>query len=200
MRTQVIPAQITTVEDKIAGNLNITQLLILISPALVVAFVYVLLPPTMKFVGYKLGISLIAFIAAVFLSLRIKGKVVVNWLGLLLAYNQRPKYYVYNKNEPYLRKMDIVQEKKLDNRKQIAIKEVRNGVLALPNNQYRSIIETSSVNFELKSETEQDVMIDSFVNFLNSLPCNLQILVRVREVDIDDYLKKIAESKNSEKQ
>jgi len=29
MRTTIIPAQITTVEDKIAGSLNMTQILIL---------------------------------------------------------------------------------------------------------------------------------------------------------------------------
>jgi len=91
-------------------------------------------------------------------------------------------------------------ENKVNSRKQINIKEVRNGVLVLPSNQYRVVIKTSSVNFELKSEAEQDVIIDSFQNFLNSLPCNLQILVRVREVDIDQYLEKIMVSKNGEKE
>lgn len=88
---------------------------------------------------------------------------------------------------------------KANSRKQIAIKEVRNGILTLAQNRHRIVIETSSVNFELKSEAEQDVLIDSYVNFLNSLPCNLQILVRVREVDIDDYLNKMIVSKENEK-
>ena len=89
---------------------------------------------------------------------------------------------------------------KASSRKQIAIKEVRNGVLVLPNNEYRLVIKTSSVNFELKSEEEQDVIIDSYQNFLNSLPCNLQILIRVREVDIDQYLEKMMQSKVQEKE
>jgi len=89
---------------------------------------------------------------------------------------------------------------KVSSRKQIAIKEVRNGVLVLPNNEYRLVIKTSSVNFELKSEEEQDVIIDSYQNFLNSLPCNLQILIRVREVDIDRYLEKMTQSKSQEKE
>ena len=91
-------------------------------------------------------------------------------------------------------------QNKVNSRKQIKIKEVRSGMLVLPSNEYRVVIETSSVNFELKSEAEQDVIIDSFQNFLNSLPCSLQILVRVREVDIDQYLEKIMASKNSEKE
>lgn len=64
--------------------------------------------------------------------------------------------------------------------------------MVLPDSEYRSVIETSSVNFELKSDEEQDVLIDSFQNFLNSLPCKLQILVRVREVDIDRYLEGVS--------
>lgn len=89
--------------------------------------------------------------------------------------------------------------KKLSSRSQIQIKEVVDNVLVLPNNEYRLILETSSVNFELKSEEEQDVIIDSFQNFLNSLPCEIQILVRVREVDIDRYIEEIAKTKDTEK-
>lgn len=87
---------------------------------------------------------------------------------------------------------------RMSSRLQIKIKEVKDGVLVLPNNNFRVIVETSSVNFELKSDEEQDVIIDSFQNFLNSLPCPLQILIRVREIDIDSYVERISESKEQE--
>lgn len=87
---------------------------------------------------------------------------------------------------------------KISSRNQIAIKEVRDGILVLPNNEHRLIIETSSVNFELKSEAEQDVLIDSFQTFLNSLPSQLQILIRIREVDIDQYVDSIETLKQTE--
>lgn len=89
---------------------------------------------------------------------------------------------------------------KVSSRRQIQIKEVKDDILVLPNQEYRVLLETSSINFELKSEDEQDVLIDSFQNFLNSLPCQLQILVRVREVDIDRYLQEISLSKKTEKE
>lgn len=89
---------------------------------------------------------------------------------------------------------------KASSRNQIRIKEVKDGILVLPDNEYRIVIETSSINFELRSEEEQDVIIDSFQNFLNSLPCKLQILVRVREVDIDHYLEQISKAKDLEKE
>lgn len=92
----------------------------------------------------------------------------------------------------------IREKNKVSSRRQIQIKEVKDDILILPNQQYRTILETSSVNFELKSEAEQDVLIDSFQNFLNSLNCQLQILVRVREVDIDHYLEDISKIKDKE--
>ncbi len=87
---------------------------------------------------------------------------------------------------------------KASSRAQIQIKEVVDNILVLPNQEYRMILETSSVNFELKSEDEQDVIIDSFQNFLNSLPCEIQILVRVREVDIDRYVEDIGKTRDKE--
>ncbi len=90
--------------------------------------------------------------------------------------------------------------KKISSRNQIRIKEVRDGILLIPDNQYRLVLETSSVNFELKSEEEQDVIIDSFQNFLNSLPCQVQILIRIREVDVDHYVEQLIESQENEQE
>lgn len=92
----------------------------------------------------------------------------------------------------------LSKSKRSSSRSQIQIKEVIDNVLVLPNNEYRLILETSSVNFELKSEEEQDVIIDSFQNFLNALPCEIQILIRVREVDIDHYVEDISKTKDKE--
>src|SRR3989344_527803 len=87
---------------------------------------------------------------------------------------------------------------KASSRRQINIKEVRDGILILHGNKYRAILETSAINSELKSEDEQDVLIDNFQNFLNSLPCSLQILIRVREVDIDKYLEEFSKKEGKE--
>lgn len=90
-------------------------------------------------------------------------------------------------------------KRKGSSRSQIRIKEVKDGILVLPGNNYRTILESSSVNFELKSEDEQDVLIDSYQAFLHSLPSDIQILIRVREIDIDRYIERIAQSKALEK-
>lgn len=73
-------------------------------------------------------------------------------------------------------------------RNQMAIQGVRDGILLLPNNEYHAILQVSSLNFELKSEEEQDAIIDTYESFLNSVGSSLQILVRTREIDMDGYL------------
>lgn len=107
MRTTIIPAQITTVEDKIAGSFNLAQILILMMPVLWTTLVYVVLAPTMKLVSYKLIMILIVTLLCVILALRIKGKIVAEWLGILLNYQLRPKYYLFNKNDLTGRILDI---------------------------------------------------------------------------------------------
>lgn len=73
-------------------------------------------------------------------------------------------------------------------RNQIAIKGVRDGILILPGNEYRAILQVSSLNFELRSEEEQDAIMDTYESFLNSVGSSLQILIRTREIDMDKYL------------
>ena len=105
MRTTVIPAQITTVEDKIAGNLNMTQVFILMAPVFFGAGAYVFFPPFFRFAVYKILATAFVIVISLILSLRIKEKVVANWLIVLLTYNLRPRFYVFNKNDPYQREI-----------------------------------------------------------------------------------------------
>lgn len=94
----------------------------------------------------------------------------------------------------------VKSKKKASSRRQIAIKGVREGILLLPNNQYRMVLQISSINFELKSEAEQDALIDTYQSFLNSLASPLQIIIRVREVDMDKYLADFTERVKAEKE
>lgn len=82
---------------------------------------------------------------------------------------------------------------KTSSRNQIGIKGVRDGILMLPNNEYRAILQVSSLNFELRSEEEQDAIMDTYESFLNSVGSSLQILIRTREIDMDKYLEDLAE-------
>lgn len=110
MMKSVIPAQITTVEDKIAGNLNFTQILLLIAAMLLATGIYVILPEPMKLSGYKIVLVIGTLITFGGLSLRIKERVVLNWVILLTTFILRPKTYVFNKNSMYLREVETLAD------------------------------------------------------------------------------------------
>src|SRR5882672_1123291 len=67
--------------------------------------------------------------------------------------------------------------KKVSSRQQIDIREIKDGVLILPNHRYRVVLHVSPVNFELRSEDEQDAIIETYESFLNSVGVPLQVLI-----------------------
>lgn len=89
--------------------------------------------------------------------------------------------------------------RKTSARSQIDIQGAKDGVLILPRNKYRMVLAVSPVNFELRSEEEQDAIIDIYESFLNSVGHPLQILLRTREIDMDNYLADLAERASDEK-
>ena len=70
----------------------------------------------------------------------------------------------------------------------VPIKEVRDGIVVLRDGGYRAILMTSSVNFALKSEENQNAIIMQFQSFLNSLDFSTQIFIQSRRLDIRPYL------------
>jgi PrgI family protein len=103
MKTTIVPAQVTTVEDKIAGNLNFTQLLLLTAPVFLSGALFAFLPPFMSFRSYKLVICVMVALVCMTLAIRIKGKILLLWVSIIGRYNLRPRYYIFNKNDSHLR-------------------------------------------------------------------------------------------------
>lgn len=66
--------------------------------------------------------------------------------------------------------------------------EIRDNCIILQDGSLAAVVMTSSINFALKSEDEQDALIGNYVNFLNSLDFTIQILVQSRPMRVDNYL------------
>lgn len=116
MKTTTIPAQITTVEDTIAGNLTLSQILLLIAPVFGSTAAYAVLPPNMTMVFYKLILMIVLSLGFLILSVRIRGKLVIGWLKIIAQYALRPHIYIFNKNTSFQREMIVTQ-------KQIEVKQ-----------------------------------------------------------------------------
>jgi hypothetical protein len=75
------------------------------------------------------------------------------------------------------------------------IAEIKRDAVILRDGSLRAVLLVSSVNFALKSEDEQNALVGSYVNFLNSVEFPLQIVVQSRKLDIDGYLRRLEEAK-----
>lgn len=71
------------------------------------------------------------------------------------------------------------------------IAEIRDNILVLKDGSVRGVFRVSSVNFDLKSEQEQNALIYGYQGFLNTLEFPVQIQIRSRKMDIDLYLEKL---------
>jgi len=98
MKQTVVPAQVTTVEDRIVGNLGITQMVLLALPVLAAGLVFTVLPPALHIAIYKLAFLIPFAVLCATLAIRVKGKLILFWIIVRVRFNLRPQYYVFNKN------------------------------------------------------------------------------------------------------
>ena len=73
----------------------------------------------------------------------------------------------------------------------LRIKDIKDDILILDDNNIRGILKVSSINFALKSNQTQDAIIYSFQSFLNSLDFFCQIVIQSRKINITPYLESI---------
>lgn len=75
----------------------------------------------------------------------------------------------------------------------LPIAEIRNDTVILKSGGMRAVLSVEALNFNLKSETEQQGIIAGYQAFINTLAFPLQICIRSRKVNIDPYIIQIRE-------
>jgi len=99
MKSTVVPAQITTVEDKIAGSLNFIQIILLVFSLIIGTAFYGLIPPKLHLTSLKIVLMIAEFAVFGLLALRYKGRILADWLVIYLRYKARPRIYIFTKND-----------------------------------------------------------------------------------------------------
>lgn len=99
MKTTVVPAQITTVEDKIAGSLNFQQIMLLVMSLIIGTAIYALTPPRLHISVIKAVLVLLQFAFLGSLAIRVSGKILAEWLTIYLRYLLRPRVYTFQKSD-----------------------------------------------------------------------------------------------------
>lgn len=79
------------------------------------------------------------------------------------------------------------------------IAEIRQGSVILKDGTLRAVLMVSSINFALKSEDEQQAIIQGYMSFLNSLEYPIQVVIQSRKMNIDAYLASLHEAERATK-
>ncbi len=82
--------------------------------------------------------------------------------------------------------------------KYLDIAEIREGTVIMRDGSLRAVLLVSSINFALKSEEEQNAMIQSYVSFLNYLEYPIQIVIQSRKLNINKYLNEVTEKEKQQ--
>jgi hypothetical protein len=69
--------------------------------------------------------------------------------------------------------------------------EIRDNLIVMKDGSSRIVLKVQAINFNLKSEEEQDAIIYGYQRFLNSLRFPVQIMIRSVKVDIEGYILKL---------
>lgn len=83
------------------------------------------------------------------------------------------------------------KNKILSTQRYLEFASVHNATLVLKKGGVRAVLEVTSVNFNLKSPEEQESIILSYQKFLNTLDFPVQIVIRSKKLDIDNYVEKL---------
>jgi hypothetical protein len=101
-------------------------------------------------------------------------------------------------SESSVKNAKIVNGPTLSTQTYLRISEIRENTLVLKNGGLRAVLKVSSINFNLKSEDEQNAIIYSYQGFLNTLEDPIQIVIRSKKLDIDKYLDDLRQRGNKQ--
>lgn len=76
--------------------------------------------------------------------------------------------------------------------------EIKDDVVVVKDGTLRAVVLVSSINFALKSEDEQNAIIQAYTQFLNSFEFPVQIVIQSRKLDIDEYLNRLEKTEKEQ--
>ncbi len=77
------------------------------------------------------------------------------------------------------------------------IAEIREDAVVMKDGTLRAVLMVSSINFALKSEDEQQAIIQGYMQFLNGLEYPLQVVIQSRKMNIDGYIAALSQQEET---
>jgi len=91
VKQTIVPAQVTTVEDKIVGSVSFKQLLLFVTPVFMGVLTYAFIPPFMSFGLIKIFLWSLLSIVCFTLAIRVKQQLIIDWLVIIGRFRRRPR-------------------------------------------------------------------------------------------------------------
>jgi len=79
----------------------------------------------------------------------------------------------------------------------LPIAGIQDDVIIMNDSSVRAVLKVEPINFELKSETEQNGIIYGYQAFLNSLDFPIEIVIHSKKLDLERYLMKLDERRKN---
>lgn len=92
--------------------------------------------------------------------------------------------------------MAFLDPRQVSTQEHLDVDDIRDDLVVLKNGKVSAVIETTSLNFDLLANNEQDARIYTFASLLNSLNFPIQIVIRTQQTDASKYLKLLEEYRN----
>ncbi|KKU94492.1 MAG: hypothetical protein UY26_C0001G0044 [Candidatus Jorgensenbacteria bacterium GW2011_GWA1_48_13] len=86
----------------------------------------------------------------------------------------------------------------LPTQKFVEVADIKNGAVYLKKGGLRKVLIVGGVNFDLKSEAEQNLILQSFQNFMNTLDFGVQFFIHSRKINVSEYLEHLKTRKEEE--
>jgi len=80
----------------------------------------------------------------------------------------------------------------------VDIAEIKEDVVVMKDGTLRAVILVSSINFALKSTDEQEAIISSYMQLLNSIDHPIQVVIQSRRMNIEKYLERLKEQEKNQ--
>jgi hypothetical protein len=89
--------------------------------------------------------------------------------------------------------MGLLDPNQKSTQEHLDIEDIVDSLVVLKNGFVALVLETTSINFDLLADREQDVRIITFAGLLNSLTFPIQIVIRTQRVDVSKYQNLLSE-------
>ncbi len=73
----------------------------------------------------------------------------------------------------------------------IDIYDIKNDLVILKNGKVAAVLQLNSINFDLLSSREQDAIISTYAEIINSLNFTVQVVIKSRAMNIEKYVNKL---------